>query len=460
MAVADIFKAKQTKFGGYVVLYTAIILAMLGILNFLANRHNKSFDSTANKRFSLSDQTTKVVSGLKQDVVVQYFDRTSAFASAGGAKDLLDRYNNLSPKLSVEYIDPEKQPQIARAEGVRTLGTTYVKVGSRREEAKSVTEEEVTGALVRALKGGKRTVCSVKGLGERDLEGTGSDGYSQLKEYLERNNYQTRSISLLEKAEIPPDCTIVMVAGPQRDYPQAAVDAIRKNVEEGGRALIMLDPPFKFAADETDPNDALAKVAADWGVTLNKNLVLDMSPIGQMFGLGPQMPLANEYGTHAIVRDMKGTASAIPLTRSLEVKSGDKTSVEKLVSTGSSAIATTQLSSREVDPNKGTKGQFTLAAAGTYNTGKEKTQGRFVITGSAGFASNGFLRFGGNRDLTMNMMNWLSADEDLISIRPKDPEDRRISMNASQMRMVFLGSIIFLPVLFMMWGVSVWWKRR
>ncbi len=460
MAVSDLFKAKQTKFGGYVVLYTAIILLMLGLLNFLANRHVWSLDSTANKRFSLSDQTTKVVSGLKQDVKVQYFDRTSAFANAGGAKDLLDRYNNLSPKLTVEYVDPEKQPQIARAEGVRTLGTTFVKVGERKEEAKSVTEEEVTGALIRALKGGQRTVCAVKGLGERDLNGTGGDGYSNLKEYLERNTYKTREISLLEKAEIPADCTILMVAGPQRDYPQPAVDAVQKYVEGGGRALIMLDPPFKFASDETDANDALAKMLEGWGVTLNKNLVLDMSPVGQIFGLGPQMPLVNDYGTHPIVREMKGTASAIPLTRSLDIKSGDKTTLEKLAMSGSNAVVTTQLSSREVDPSKGTKGQFTLAAAGTYNTGKEKTQGRFVVTGSAGFAANGFLRFGGNRDLTMNMMNWLSADEDLISIRPKEPEDRRISLNAGQMRMLFLGSIVFLPVLFMMWGISVWWKRR
>ncbi|MEZ5402238.1 MAG: GldG family protein [Bryobacteraceae bacterium] len=460
MAFSDILKAKQTKFGGYVVLYTAIVLAMLGVLNFLANRHNKSYDATANKRFSLSDQTIKVVSGLKDDVSIQYFDRTSAFAGAGGAKDLLDRYSNLSPKLNIEYIDPEKQPQVARAEGVRTLGTTFVKAMGRKEEAKSVTEEEVTGALIRALKGGQRTLCAVKGLGERDLEGSGGDGYSNLKEYVERNNYKTRSISLIEKAEIPADCTIVMVAGPKRDYPQPAVDAIQKFVEGGGRALIMLDPPFKFAADETDPNDALAKVLTSWGVTPNKDLVLDMSPVGQIFGLGPQMPLATEYGTHAIVREMKGVASALPLTRSLDVKSGDKTSVEKLVSSGNNAVATTQLSAREIDPSKGTKGSFVLAAAGSYNTGKEKSQGRFVVTGTSAFAANSYLRFGGNRDFTMNMMNWLSADEDLISIRPKEPEDRRISLNASQMRMLFLGSIVFLPLLFMLWGVSVWWKRR
>jgi ABC-type uncharacterized transport system involved in gliding motility auxiliary subunit len=146
MAIPKILQAKQTKFGAYLVVYTAVVLAALGILNFLANRHNKSYDATSNKRFSLSEQTEKIVRELKDDVVIQHFDRASSLAGAGGAKDLLDRYDNLSPKLTVEYIDPEKKPQLARSEGVRTLGTTFVKVAGKKEEAKSVTEEEVTGA--------------------------------------------------------------------------------------------------------------------------------------------------------------------------------------------------------------------------------------------------------------------------------------------------------------------------
>ena len=162
----SILQAKQTKFTAYAVTYTAVVLGALGLLNFLANRHNKSLDLTANKRFTLSDQTLKVVNGLKEDVKITYFDRTSAFSAPVGPKDMLDRYDNLSTKISVEYIDPEKKPTIARAAGVRAFGTTFIETMGRKEEAKSATEEELTGALIRALKGGARTVCSVKGSGE------------------------------------------------------------------------------------------------------------------------------------------------------------------------------------------------------------------------------------------------------------------------------------------------------
>ncbi|MEK7751465.1 MAG: GldG family protein [Acidobacteriota bacterium] len=301
----DWIKTRQTRYTAYATVYIAIILAVLGVVNFLAKRHTKSWDSTANKRFSLSDQTGKVVKNLKQDVRIRYFDRTSEFQRA---KDLLDRYDNLSTRLSVEYIDPDKKPQVAKAENVRTYGTIFVQAGAKKEEAKSLTEEELTGALVRALKSGERTVCVVSGSGEHSLDDTQRTGYSAVKEALEKNNYKTRTISLLGKSDetakpgtvklgeapaaqpakvklgeapapgaaagiaVPKDCTILLVGGPRYDYMEPAVKAIQSFVEGGGRALLMLDPPLKLGREETGDNAALVKVLESWGVTLNKNL--------------------------------------------------------------------------------------------------------------------------------------------------------------------------------------------
>ncbi len=454
-------KARQTKYTAYATIYIAVILAVLGGANFLANRYNKSFDSTSNKRFSLSDQTEKVVKGLNRDVKIYYFDRTSEF---GRARDLLDRYDNLSPKLHIDYVDPYKKPQLARAMAVRTEGTIYVEAGAKREEAKSLSEEEITGALIRALKTGERTACVVSGSGERSLEDTNRSGYSQMKEILEKNNYKTRTISLLEKAEVPKDCTVLIIAGPTKDYMTPQINAMKTYVENGGRALFMVDPALKMGRQETADNPELVKLLSGWGVTLNNDLVLDTSGVGQLFGLGPEVPLVSNYESQPIVREMKGTATIFPLVRSLEVKSADKTSVEKLFETSDNSFATTRLDSPaiDLDPKKDKKGPFTLAAAGTYNTGKENNQGRFVVVGSSSWAGNSFLpaRSVGNRDLFLNMMNWLSSDEDLIAIRPKEPQDRRLSLTRAQMSTVFYSSVIGLPVLVILGGFGVWWKRR
>jgi ABC-type uncharacterized transport system involved in gliding motility auxiliary subunit len=209
-------------------------------------------------------------------------------------------------------------------------------------------------------------------------------------------------------------------------------------------------------------NDALAGLLSSWGVTPNKDLILDMNPIGQLAGLGPQVALVTRYDSQPIVNDMKGSATGFPLSRSLETKNADKTTVDKLFDSSESSLATTKLNSPSVDPNdpKNKKGPLTLAAAGTYKTGKENSQGRFVVVGSSQWAANSFINFNGNRDLALNAMNWLSSDEDLISIRPKEPEDRRITMTRAQMNWVRITSQFLFPLAVVIAGFSVWWRRR
>ena len=458
MANNSWMKARQTKFAAYTAVYVLIVLAVVGVLNFLTNRYNKTYDTTSSKQFTLSDQTVKIAKNLKQDVSISYWDQPTSFQAA---HDLLDRYKNLSSKIDVHYQDLEKNITQARAAGVTRRGAVLVQTGGKTQEAKSLSEEEVTGALVRAMKTGDKIACFVEGAGEHTLEDADRSGYSQLKTLVESNNYKTQSINLLQKPEIPKDCTIVVVGGPSRDYLQPAVDALKTFVENGGKGIFMLDPPLKFAKQTIDDNAALANVLASWGVTVDKNLVLDTSGVGQLYGLGPEIPLVSSYGTHPIVASMKKLASGFPISRSLEIKNGDKTTVEKLFESTDDTLATSNLASAEITASPSDKkGPFVLGAAGTYNTGKENGNGRFVVVGSSSWVANNYLRLAGNRDLFLNMLNWLSADEDLISIRPKEPEDRRLTMTRSQMALAFYSSVLAIPLLILATGVSVWWKRR
>jgi ABC-type uncharacterized transport system involved in gliding motility auxiliary subunit len=452
-------KARQTKYAVYATLYILVIVAVVSVANVLANRYNKSYDATSNKRYSLSDQTAKIVKGLKQDATITYFAQSREFQQG---KDQLDQYAKLSPKVHVKYVDPDKEPNVAREAGIKNYGTTIVQIGARKEEAKSLTEEGITGAFIRDLKNTTRTVCFVAGSGEHQIEDAERSGYSRFKELLGKDDYTAKSISLLQKAEVPADCTVLVVGGPSGDYQQPEVDAIKKFVEDGGRALLMLDPPLKMGRSEIADNDALTAVLQGWGVTLDKDLILDLNPIGQLAGLGPQVALVTVYNTHAIVNEMKGSATGFPLSRSLDIKSAGKTTVEKLFSSSDTSLATSKLDSPNIDPNdpKNRKGPLVIAAAGSYNTGKENSQGRFVVIGSASWAANSFINFNGNRDLALNAMNWLSSDEDLISIRPKDREDRRITMTRGQLNVVRITSQFVLPLIVIFAGVSVWWRRR
>jgi ABC-type uncharacterized transport system involved in gliding motility auxiliary subunit len=451
-------QARQTKYAAYATIYILVILAIVSMANVLANRYNKSYDSTSNKRYSLSDQTAKIVKGLSQPANITFFDKSTNFRIA---KDLLDRYATLSPRIHLDYVDPDKNPQQARAAGITKYGTTIVQIGAKKEEAKGVTEEQITGAIIRDLKSRTRTVCFVSGSGEHQIDDTGRDGFSHLKDTLGKDDYATKTISLLEKSEIPAECTVVVVGGPKSDYLQPAADALKNYVEGGGRAMFLLDPPLKIGHATAD-NEALTNVLQSWGVSMEKDLLLDMNPVGQLEGVGPQVALVSKYDAHPIVDEMKGTATGFPLSRSLTIKNADKTNVQKLFESSDSSFATTSLNKASVDPNdpKNLKGPMTIAAAGSYTTGKENSEGRFVVIGTSSWAANSFLGFNGNSDLALNAMNWLSSDEDLISIRPKEGESSTFAMTTAQFGWVRISTQFLLPGALLLIGVSVWWRRR
>jgi ABC-type uncharacterized transport system involved in gliding motility auxiliary subunit len=473
----DWMKSRQTKFGAYALVYTVVIVAVLAAINFLANRYTKSYDSTANKQFSLADQTKNVAKKLDHDVTIHYFGETTRFPQA---RDLLDRYAALSPKLHVDYIDPVKKPQQAQAAGFRRDVEILVDNGPKKEEAKSLTEEEVTGALIRSLKTGERNVCFLNAAGERSIDETGGRGFSYLKQLLERDNYKVRAVDLKPKGadaskplavgqapaaanvEVPKDCTVLVIGGPQGEYPTPVVNAIRTYIEGGGRALMMLDTPVPLGRQEPAAENAeLVKMLADWGVTANKDLVLDLSGVGQLFGLGPEVPLITAYESHPITAPLsRGVPSAFPVTRSFDVTSGAKGTATKLFGTGDESVSVTGVpAGGAIDPKKGKKGPLTLGVAVTLSGG---SQGRVVVTGTSFWASNNLIasRQLGNRDLFGNMVNWLSSDEDLISIRPKAPEDRPLTLTAQKLSAVFWLSVVIFPLAVVGFGMATWWKRR
>ena len=479
----DWMKTRQTKFTAYVTLYLLVIIAVLFAANFLANRYNKTFDATANKRFTLSDQTKKVVQGLKGDLRITYFDDQSRFASA---RNLLDRYSNLSPKIKVDYIDPVKKPQQARAAGFSRDSNIVVDSGLRKEPAKSLTEEEVTGAMIRSLKTQTRNIYFLSAGGEYSTEETGPTGYSRLKDLLTRDNYKVQVLTPKGNApeagkainlnaakqqpqqpaaggfEIPKDATVLVVGGPQLAYTPVVVDAIKKYVDGGGRVLFMLDDPLRIARDsQTSDSPELLKLLSDWGVTPQKDLVLDLSGIGQsLFNTGPEVPVIFQYDTQAIVRPMQRVPTAFPLARSLDVKSGGSATVEKMFGTTEDSLAVSDIGpGGTIDPKKGKKGPFTLAAAAS-TTGANK--GRFVVFGNARWAQNNFMNSNalGNRDLFANTINWLASDEDLISIRPKETENQTLNMTGQRGTLMFWLSVVIFPLAVVGMGLGTWWQRR
>ena len=438
------------------VLYTGIVIAIVVLVNWFVDHHDRRWDLTPNQRYSLSPQSKKIAQGLDRDITIYVFDRERGFRER---RDLLDNYTALSPRVTVRYVDPDRQPSLAKQFGARSYGTVVVAAGERHFEAPSTNEEGVTNALVRVLKG-QKTVYFVQGHGERELESSERLGYDRIKKQLGNENYQVKTVVLLQKMEIPADCSLLVIAGPRHDYLPPEVETIRKYLMGGGRGLLLLDPGVDL------PN--LAKPLGDWNVTVQNDLVIDQNPVAQIFGTEPTMPLIIKYGPSPIVQPLARTATLFPFTRSFtlgkDYKQGVSTDSLCETSADSYGVADFNSQMRQVSYRAGKdfKGPLSAAVSGTLSggEGEKKTVGRFVALGTSLLAANAFLGFQGNRDLIMNMVNWLSADEDLISVRPKPPESQQLNLNARQMsRILYLG-VIGLPLLIIAAGVGVWWRRR
>jgi ABC-type uncharacterized transport system involved in gliding motility auxiliary subunit len=447
---SEFIKARQTKYGAYLFVYVVVVLAVLFAVNWLAKDHNKSVDLTSNKRYTLSDQTDKVVKGLKKPINIYYFDKAESYDRA---RDLLDRYKNLNTSnININYVDPDKKPDVARLEGVHNFGDIIIDNGVKKETAKSLTEEELTGALIRDLKSGARNVCFIQGEGEHTLDDTGREGYSGFKDALEKNNYKTQGVSLIEKPEVPKDCNVVVLAGPRRDLLQPALDALKTYVAAGGHLLVSLDAALNLPDGKLGDTPEINKLLETWGVTPDNDVIVDVGAASQLFG--PMNPMVASYEQHPIVRVMSDNATVFPLSRSIQTKAP----AEKLFSTGNSSYALVDPKPPvKLDPDKDKKGPFLLGAAATIGSGS--TAGRVVVIGSSNWCANQILGAPvANRDLILNVMNWLSSDEDLISIRPKEPEDRRLRVTSTVP--FFWISFVLLPLAVICSGVAVWWKRR
>ncbi|HLI34475.1 MAG TPA: GldG family protein [Terriglobia bacterium] len=444
---------RQILHGTNLAIYIVVVLAIIVLCNWFVSRNDHHLDLTPNKEFSLSPQTRKLLKGLDRPVTIYVFDRESGFRER---RDLMRLYSGASHYISVQYVDPNRDPGLAHEFGVQNYGSIYVASGSHHLQASDASEEGITNALIHLLKG-QKVIYFVQGHGERDLSGSDRDGYSKFKQALQNEDSDVKTLVLLQKMEIPSDCSMLVIAGPKNDYLPQETSAIEKYLKGGGRLLAFLDPGVAL------PN--LSKLLSDYGVTMRNDLVIDENPVAQLFGTSPSMPLILSYGDSPIVQPLKRTATLFPLARSFEVSSDDKSgaTLDQLCKTSQASFSVTNFnpSMREVSfrPGKDIKGPLVVAVAGTLTGGAPNKEGRFVAVGTSLIAANAYLGFQGNRDLIMNMVEWLASNEGLISIRPKAPAFQHLNLTASQMGGLLLR-VMIIPVCIIIIGIVVWWSRR
>lgn len=466
--------ARQTRLGTQSVVGIVAVLAILAGLNYLGVRKNKRWDLTANQVFSLSDQTLKVLRGLDAPAKITVFDQAAGFDRF---RDRLEEYTYQSPQLTIEYVDLDRQPARAREANVTTMGTLILNYKGRTERINAVEEQDIVNALIKATTGQERKVYFTQGHGEKDPASAERDGYSAVADALKNDNIGFEKLVLAQTPAVPEGATAVIVAGPRTDFFPAEAEALKTFLGKGGKLLVMRDPGQKKGEGVLANLDGLLN---QWGIGLGDDIVVDASGVGQMFGADASVPVAASYPAHPITERFN-LMTAYPLARSVVPVTVEGKTPQSFIETSAQSWAESNLAGLiageqvSLDPATGDKaGPVVLAMAisapatnapkpadpapGTDAPPAPET--RLVVMGDSDFAANFGLGIQGNKDLFLNTLSWLSQQEGLIAVRPRSPEDRRLTMTADQVQMVAILSIFLVPLAIFGLGVYTWWRRR
>jgi ABC-type uncharacterized transport system involved in gliding motility auxiliary subunit len=451
---------RSTQHGANAVLVVVIVLAIVVLANFVGTRHHFVFDTTKVKIYSLSDQTVKVLKSLHQEVKVIAFYRQGR---GQRVKDLLESYRARSRKLSFEFVDPDRSPEQARRYNTKEYETVVVECGTYEERfAGEATEKKLTSAILKVSKAEKKVVYFLEGHAEKDLDDTGREGFSAVRDELKNDNYAPKSLLLAEEEEVPEDCSLLVAAGPQKEYLVKELSLIRDYLDKGGKALFLLDPGVY---------SGLEGIAAPWSIVVGDDFVVDASGIGSFIGVSYAMPIVSAYGKHPITKDLRAM-SFYPLARSVSLSEQSRGELQgtEVAKTSSQSWGETDLSSLKTgakaprfDPKTDKRGPVSLAVAvsgksQTSSSTEEKT--RLVVFGDSDFADNQFFKQQANGDLFLNCINWLTEEEELISIRPKNPEFNPLQLTKKQAKSIFWLVLIIYPAAVLITGVTIWWRRK
>ena len=448
---------RSTRLGINSLLMVVLFATILGIVNFLAARHNVRWDFSETKQFTLAPQTARLLRDLPREVKATVFTGDQGPARAA-YRDLFDSYKARTTKLTVEFVDPEKKPGVARQYGLTRPDTAVLESGKQETRITSASEQELTNALIRVTKDEKKTLYFLTGHSEHLLEETDKSGYSFLKEALERQGYVTRALSLYESKTIPPNASVLILGGPQKQVSREEQSLLTDYVNKGGRLLVLLDP---------GSHAGLEGFLESWGLQADNRTILDTQTIQ---GGDLTMPVVNTYGTHEITQDLGQVFTMFPLARPVAFldSKAKEWAFHPLAKSSARSWGRTETPSsgidqaRDFDPKNDQPGPLTLAGLVVSRTSpvENARQPAILFIGDSDFASNAYLDFSGNTDFFLHVTAWLAGEKDLVSIAPKDIALGTFLLTAAQSNTLFVIQVLGLPGFFLATGFTVWRRRR
>ena len=451
-SLAALARTRSTRLGAHSLGSVLLAGVVVALLNFLAAKHAPEWDFSETQNFTLSRQTYQVLRALPREVGIKVFTHEGS-PGYGAFQDLFTTYAKESPLITLEFIDPERQPGKAKEYQVSRIDTAVVESGPQKLYLQRASETDLTNALLRVTQDTKKRIAFVTGHGEKSLSDTESSGLSRAGDALTKQGYIVETVEWQDTASS--DAAVLVVASPTQSISSSEDQrGIGQFLEKGGRLLVMGDPSSR---------NSLVPLVSLWGIQLGTGILADEQ---DRLGRGsPTALLVRTFTTHDITEDFT-TPILFPVSRSVRFEAGQGKSWEyvALAQTSPESWEETDLTSPQPEFTAGQdpKGPFTVAGLLTPKSVDKSSlaQSAVIIVGNAAFASNGYLTYPGNTDFFLKTVAWLAQEDALVSLTPKEPAFHPFVPNPSQEQALVFFQVLFLPLLTLFLGLSVWKRRR
>lgn len=497
---------RSTEAGANALVSILAVLAILGLVNFLAVRYSSRVDLTENQIFTLAPESQQVVQALAEPTRVLVFDPTQNPQD----RQLLESYRRAGENFAFEFVNPYDNPRLAQSFNVTQPGMVFVEQGETRRPVQTLTpsdrlsERTLTNTLAQLSQEDALRAYFTQGHQEFAIDGS-ETGFLQAATALGEKGFIVEPLDFATIPTVPEDASVVIVAGPATEFFDAEVDALQTYLDQGGSLMLLIDP-------RTSPN--LDSLLDPWGVTLDDRIVLDTSGTGQLVGLGPAAPLVTDYGDHPITRDFGSGRSFFPLVRPINLEEVPEVIAVSILNSNPQSRAETISEAGELqfDETAPPSGPYSLGvalnrpviAAREDDTSEEDTtaspleeaategaledeeeaeeegntrlddlgnptgdnaptdqEARLVVIGNASFATDGLFDQQLNGDVFLNSASWLGqANDATLSIRPREVTNRRIVMTVQQQLGLGVFALLILPLVGVILAVLLWLKRR
>lgn len=439
----------KLKLYAYSFIWAAICFCLFW-LNSLANWQT---DWTAGSRNTINQSSIELLQSMDGLVTVHaYFDSNSQ--SRQQVSGFIDKYKRFKSDMSLEFVDNQLSSDQLIEMGFSQLGELKITYADNESFINRLNEQQMTSALFKVARKEDTWVAVVQGHGERDPLDSGNNGLSKLVDELNKTEIKVQPINLLSLAVIPDNTKVLIIAGARNAYLGGELKIIEEFVNNGGNLLWLRDPAKQNYFTSLD--DLL-------GISLVPGVIIDANTkLRILLGIKHAAVIpVTEFHKHSITEQLK-THLLFPFTSAIThqpISGWEMKTLFKSLDRSWSEIGEINIDQLKYEEDLGdTQGPLTIGISLSREI--EKKQQRIVVIGDSDFMANGYIGYGANFELSLNILNWLTEDDKLLSITHQAAPDQSLALVDKDVTFIALILLLLVPGTLIGTGFGIRWLRH